>query len=233
MMKNSYGPSLTSEPESHTYKVNGQPFTSVTTRIGQYCEPFDANKIAQATLDRAASNATSNTKEERTVESIKEEWKSKAAHGTRIHNDIEKYMLTGKTTESPEFTRFMSFMSEFTTNFPEFQHFYPEQRLYDVNLRLAGTADLVVIDDARNCVIVDWKTTRKLYRTSSKMCKVPYDSMIDTNLTHYTLQLNYYRMMLERWYGVKVVLMLIVLLNPVNESFVCLNVDRVRVEDEC
>lgn len=72
---------------------------------------------------------------------------------------------------------------------------------------ICGTCDLLfyrkdlVFPEDSGYVIMDWKTNSKLYNDYNRKFKVnmlpPFNSMIDENISHYTLQFNLYQRMLE------------------------------------
>ena len=78
--------------------------------------------------------------------------------------------------------------------------------------KICGTCDLLFYEEdilfgGGQFVLADWKTNASLkndYKRKNNICmKFPFDNMIDDALSHYTLQFNLYRRMLES-VGVKI-----------------------------
>ena len=64
-------------------------FTSVTTFVEQFFEGFNAVKVAKKLIRKY------HRYKNRTVESLVEEWKGSAEYGTKVHQEIEKWILDG------------------------------------------------------------------------------------------------------------------------------------------
>ena len=85
------------------------------------------------------------------------------------------------------------------------QSYYCQGISEDGKFRIAGQADLVIID-GQDVYILDYKTNREIKKTSyfdrktkkSQMMKYPLNNIQDTNFWHYTLQLSTYAWMIEK-----------------------------------
>lgn len=209
---------LTYDGPSHLYTVDGEKYTSITTYIGYFHEHFNRSYEAK----REA------TRREVSEEQVIKEWNSAASHGSFVHKEIEEYLLklnkmldvdppdserTSRSVDPPDY--FKTFYEEFRRYFSDFNIVVPEQKLFDPERKIAGTADFVAVDPTGRAILIDWKTYEKMYTTSENgtMCREPYQHIPDCKLGHCKLQLNYYRSMLERWYGVTVIMMFIVIFN--------------------
>ena len=62
-------------------------FTSVTTYIDYFFEKFDAEKVAKKLVAKYPKY------ENRTVESLLEEWDKSAKYGTIVHDEIENWIF--------------------------------------------------------------------------------------------------------------------------------------------
>lgn len=149
-------------------------------------------------------------------ENILKEWAAKAAvaceRGTGIHKEHELEHLSGNTAEIKKLGLGGSFSTN-TTNKIELgvQRVYPELLLSyvseDGELRLAGQADLVIVD-GNDIYILDYKTNKSIDKKSfydrakkrSTMMKFPLNNLEDTNFWHYTLQLSTYAWMIQQAY---------------------------------
>jgi hypothetical protein len=92
--------------------------------------------------------------------------------------------------------------------------------------KLAGCADFIgrrlsKDGDQNRLVIWDWKRSQKIRYTAygGKMGKRPCDEMPDCNGSHYNLQLNTYRWLLEHTSGYRVEEMWIVVFHPDNGTY--------------
>ena len=146
--------------------------------------------------------------------SILKEWEEKrevsCIRGSAIHKELELGHLSGKTTEIKK----LGLGGKFDTNtsnliIPGIQAVYPELLLShvskDKSIRLAGQADLVIIDGF-DVYILDYKTSKKIELKSfydrktkkSQMMKYPLNNLQDTNFWHYSLQLSTYAWMIKK-----------------------------------
>lgn len=71
-----------------------------------------------------------------------------------------------------------------------------EERIFDEKLGLAGTYDAIVSKEEK-MYLVDWKTCRKIDKTSQVKMLKPYHKLDDCNYSHYSLQLHLYKKMLQ------------------------------------
>lgn len=142
------------------------------------------------------------------------EWDAKreesCIRGTKLHKELEMGHLSGETKEIQKLGLGGKFMTN-TTNKIEYgsQKVYPEILLSRVSpdgqLRIAGQADLVVVDGT-DVHILDYKTSKKIDKKSyydkkkkkSQMMKYPLNNIEDTNFWHYSLQLSTYAWMIEK-----------------------------------
>ena len=95
--------------------------------------------------------------------------------------------------------------------------FRTEWMIYDNDLKLAGSIDMVYENEDGTVDIYDWKRAKEIVRTNnfgdvaSTKC---IQHVPNTNFWHYSLQLNTYKYILERKYGKTVRNMRLVVLHP-------------------
>ena len=102
----------------------------------------------------------------------------------------------------------------------ELEAYRTEWMIYDKELKLAGSIDMVFKNKDGTLSIYDWKRCKEIKKENR------WDSAItecinhlpDTNYWHYSLQLNTYKAMLESKYGVKVKDLYLVCLHPNNKN---------------
>lgn len=192
------------EPESHTYRVDGEVFDSVTTVVEDMFERFDAEYWAT----RKATPGHPR-------EMILREWAAKGELarnlGTEMHDRIERYYL-GEPVEQwmtdGTFLRFAAFACDV-----RLRPARTEWRIFHEEARLAGTLDMLAFNEARELEIWDWKRSSKIVNTLGmpvvdnpygKTAFEPIDHIPDTVFHHYALQVSVYRRILEEKYGLRI-----------------------------
>ena len=167
-------------------------------------------KFDQTYLDRTGvtSDAFSTRKEE-----ILADWQEKreasCIRGTAIHRQHELEHLAGTTKELQHLGLGGKFSTNTSNRIEPGKGVYPELLLSrispDGKLRLAGQADLVIIDGF-DVYILDYKTNKKIDmkayfdRKTKKhsTMKYPLNNIQDTNFWHYSLQLSTYAWMIQK-----------------------------------
>ena len=83
----------------------------------------------------------------------------------------------------------------------ELEPYRTEWMVYDKDLKLAGSIDMVFKNKDGTLSIYDWKRTKGLSKTNRwQSAKKPVEHLPDTNFWHYALQLNVYKRILEEKY---------------------------------
>jgi ATP-dependent exoDNAse (exonuclease V) beta subunit len=212
-------------------------FLSVTTFVHKFFNDFNAD----VAIEKMMAGRKWNPSHElygKTPAEIKQLWHDRGVEsaelGTILHNNIEcflnnsdlpkdythamlleQYETQRKETESPEWKFFMQYVKDTPTKVP----FRTEWRIYDLNLKLAGSIDMVYknVDDG-SLSIYDWKRSKEIKR-ENKYEKSKQLGLPDCNFYHYSLQLNTYKYILEKTYGLKVRDLFLVILHPNNVSY--------------
>lgn len=147
------------------------------------------------------------------VAEILKEWEKKnkdaCERGTALHKFHELQALGGNV-ESLQYLKLGGkFSTKTDNNIVPGKGVYPELLLSrisdDKKLRLAGQADLIIVDDY-DVYILDFKTNRSLDKKSyfdNKTKKAttmlyPLTNIQDSNFWHYTLQLSTYAWMIQK-----------------------------------
>lgn len=217
---------LSFNEEQHLYTLDGTEMRSVSNVVGMFFREFDAVGVS---LKKCYGNEVEAAK-------LREVWESKGAvasqAGTFLHKQIEDY-LNGKQTPdllcdvqyngnylklndridiSREWSYFKAF--ERATAFTPFR---TEWRVYDAEAHIAGTLDFVCRCSDGTFEIYDWKRSSKidpLERNPWANGLNGLEHLTDTAYSHYCLQQNLYRYMLEKNYGLKVSRMNLVVMHP-------------------
>lgn len=120
--------------------------------------------------------------------------------GTAVHNEIEGYFNGDIMFEEVEDYRTYGAISAYNyqNNLHQFEARYPEIRIYDKELGLAGTVDMLGVTSDGEAVLLDWKTNKKDLFKGSKKAKKPVNELVDCSYSQYVLQLSTYAYILER-----------------------------------
>jgi hypothetical protein len=100
---------------------------------------------------------------------------------------------------------------------------------------LCGSIDMVFYSKKlKGYVIYDWKRSKEI-KTKNDFGNGygPVKHLPDSNYWHYTLQLNIYKYFLEKYYGLNVVDLCLVIIHPDNKNYrlIRLNILEEEVED--
>jgi ATP-dependent exoDNAse (exonuclease V) beta subunit len=236
--------------DNHEYSIIGMEYkpTSVTTLIHKYFPEFNADAVINNMM--TSRNWCKSKYFGRTPESIKEEWKTSgeeaARLGTVMHKNIEDYLNQESTTDiadmlvnqiisqeeydSKEFKMFLHFWTDFKRQYPILKPYRTEWLVYDSDVGIAGSIDCVLSDNQDNLVIIDWKRSKEIKMTNRYEKGIyPFNNYDNCNYSHYSLQLNFYRHMLETKYGKNVIFMMLVILHPNQPSYICHPINRIDI----
>ena len=214
---------ITFDEGPHIYTIDGDcNYTSVTTWNHSHFEPFNTDTIIDNMM--RGKNWTSSQYYGMSKQQIKEKWdlnrNEAASAGTKIHYDIECYYNNNVIdNDSIEYTYFKNFKEDYKNLTP----YRTEWMIYDKQLKLAGSIDMIFINNNGEYEIYDWKRCKEIKKKSyGKKAKTHCIShIIDSNFWHYALQLNTYKSILEKNYGIKISKMCLVCLHPnnINNSY--------------
>jgi ATP-dependent exoDNAse (exonuclease V) beta subunit len=219
----------------HVYTVKGENnYTSVTTWNHSHFKQFDADKVIKQMM--SSRRWYQNKYFNKSPEEIKAIWEANrddaAKAGTKMHYDIECYYNNMPVDNSSvEFNYFMNFVREH----PELKPYRTEWMVWDEELRLAGSIDMVFENKDGTLMIYDWKRSREIIRNkqyeeySITEC---ISHLPDTNFWHYSLQLNTYKAILEKNYGKKVTALRLVCLHPSNKNKNYIIIDVPDLQEE-
>ncbi len=233
---------------THTYTITTDvesKYTSVTTFIHSHFSQFDADSIIEK-MKKGRNWNPSNKYWGKTDLEIKEGWTQNAnmasGQGTQMHFGIECFMnqnledfenythenllklhdqniqdYTLPINSSLEWNYFIQFIKLF----PDFKPYRTEWTVYNEDLKLSGSIDMVYENPDGSLNIYDWKRAKEIVKTnpfkkySTTEC---IDDLPDTNFWHYSLQLNIYKALLELKYNKIVKDLYLVKLHPDNKS---------------
>lgn len=191
--------------KAHAYRVGRKKLISVTQFVKSFFPKFDEKKFA-----KLVANARTRKGVKTTMREVLKEWKAIASEGTAVHKEIELYIngqenrcdmlpfYDGRLKSQQGFRAVNELYKEYGEGI-----FYPELRIYSESLGIAGTIDLLILTKEGTAVIVDWKTNKTL-RGKVPDIEHTFADLIDGNLTHYSLQLGLYALILEDEYNIKI-----------------------------
>jgi len=225
-------------------------YTSVTTYNHHHFPEFDTDKVIKNMMN--GKNWKEGHKNwGMTADEIKQSWNKNGAEasgaGTIMHFDIECFMNQDLVDEnnndlkythadllemyeedlrdgkpalntSEEFGFFLKFVKEN----PELTPYRTEWLIYNEDLKLSGSIDMVYENPDGSLKIYDWKRSKGIAKTNGfdKYALTECISHLpDANFWHYSLQLNTYKAILEEKYGKKVTDLYLVVLHPNNTTY--------------
>jgi len=194
--------------KSHKYKYGKDELTSVTRFISKFFPEFEAKELAK----KLASFPWAK-KQGKTMRTFLKEWKETAEVGTKIHEYMENYCKN--TMQECDFEEILANKEykvqrgiEWLDKFLESKKKYillPEALVYDIPNKLAGTVDLIVVEENEDPVdkpyitLIDWKSNTNFTKNyDNQNGKEPISHLPNTKLSKYTLQLSMYAYMLEQ-----------------------------------
>ena len=187
----------------HKYILNEDPdfeFNSVTTVISNYFEPFKKEEIANKLVTTSPKYMGMSP-----IDLIAN-WDAARDFGTKVHNEIELFLNEDINPEAIESFAAIEWLKKYEKK-PEIK-IYPEVIVYSKELKIAGSIDILIHDQSSNCYeIIDWKTSKSIDKTSfgGKMGTHSITNhLMDCKFVHYSMQLSFYRYLLEKYYGLKI-----------------------------
>lgn len=191
----SYFTQLRFNEEQHKYTVDGKELTSVTTYVKKFIKPFDVFMMSHR-----VANSRKNRGLGLTAEYFRKYWKFKGEMARSIGN------ITHFFAESmPHFTEPSSPLEKAVIAFYEDiikdKEVIEAKELMCYYKGLSGTVDLITSDD-KGLIIRDYKTSKDLNRSYGKML-APFNSLKDSQLNQYSLQLLLYAYIIEKVTGNK------------------------------
>ena len=217
-------------------------YTSVTTWCHSNFSQFDADDIIN-TMMKGKNWKEGHKYWGLDINQIKELWEKNkdnvAGAGTNLHYDIECFynntsLKSGYTNkdlheyyksnlcdfldkQSIEWKYFIRFIDEN----PNLKPYRTEWLIYNEDIKIAGSIDMIFENEDGTLSIYDWKRVKNITRINNynkfaitqAICHLP-----DSNFWHYTLQLNTYKYIIEQKYNKIVRELFLVRLHPEAEE---------------
>ena len=215
------------EPCEHIYIYKGiKRMLPVSSLIAYFFEEFQALPQAENQLRYKGIPVEEN------LDKWERAGRMASEVGTFVHLQTENYfqrgffetecqLQFGSETEvvnvEQEKLHFLRFIRDY-----DIEPYRQEWPVYDKDLNIAGTIDLICKDDDGEFTIYDWKRSSKVVNAQGQPIVEGFRgkmscngiSLPDTSFYHYCIQQNLYRYMLESHYGIRVKAMNLVVLCP-------------------
>lgn len=242
--------------EGHRYDILtdiNHKYTSVTTWLHSHFPKFDADLVINNMM-KGRNWKEGNKYWGKSKEEIKILWSSNGSQaGTDLHYRIECFMNNNKmkfaythkelyeiynadnmsiidnnhAKEPIEWQYFINFVKDF----PGLKPYRTEWIVYNEDIKLAGSIDMIYENSDGTLSIYDWKRSKEItrinkwnkYALTPEICEMP-----DSNFWHYALQLNTYKAILEAKYDKKIRDLYLVRLHPDAEEN---NYELIKVPD--
>ena len=190
---------VTFDPKIHSYRntYTGAEYISATTLLNRFKRPFDAKTAAERVAKREGS----------TPEEVQAQWKKinteSKIYGTKIHSIIEQYNKE-KTVNEEHKPLIESYNA--LNIISDKDELLVEQQLYSHIDRMAGTADIIRVNNKGGFDIFDIKTNKRFnfYSQYGEKLLSPVDHLDSCEYTIYGLQLSLYAYMYHSMTGKKV-----------------------------
>ena len=230
--------------DNHEYFVNKKKISfSVSEIINNFFPKFDAehwSKIKAVEQLQEISEPYDDEIIKNTQNEILDSWDSKrkeaSKNGLIIHETIEKFYNQEKIDLIPhEFNYFQQFISKYPTLKP----YRTEWKIYNDELTLAGTVDMVYEKENGDLFLFDWKRSTRIVNDAGVLMlsdfKYAYDELshiADNSFNKYALQQNLYKYILENYYDKKISSMNLLVLHPRYHTYFHLQVPEMKKETE-
>jgi hypothetical protein len=235
----------------HVYYVKGRcnGWISVSKLCKKYFQPFNANRTARQMVSRKDfkthiryskyahfwQNNPLITNPDLCL-AITASWtkngQTQSKLGTELHDWVER-MLNDVLSPTE--------LQEGIDNYPErgYAHQYVKDRendgwvpfrtevmVYDSVIKLSGMVDALFKDKLGHIRMVDWKRSKEIRTTgfSNQMGVQLCSGLPDCNQSHYFLQLNMYKYVLETYYEIEIYSMQLVVFHPSNNNYIIVEV---------
>lgn len=236
------------QEEGHKYTILTDPestYTSVTTWNHSHFGHFDADEIIRKMM-KSKNWKEGHHYWGLTGEEIKDMWNKNrdnaAGAGTQLHYEIECFMNSNlllfrythleliqfynmyikfderEMWQRKEWLQYISFIEQT----PHLKPYRTEWMIYHEELKLSGSIDMVYENPDGSLSIYDWKRSKEISYESvfnKRALTQAIWHMDDCNFSHYALQLNTYKAILEQKYGKVVKELFLVRLHPDADNY--------------
>lgn len=219
---------------THIYTINGDAnYMSVTTWIHTFFPSFEAIHVIKKmrkSRNWNEDNQYFNMSDNEIVKQWDDGRREAAELGTLMHKNIENYYNGISFTTGFEKTKEYTLFKNYLQDHAEYKAYRTEWCVFAKPYKLAGSIDMVYIDPANpgKVIIADWKRSKEIKMTNKWERGIyPLTDIDNCNYWHYVLQLNVYRLIIEKYYDKQVSSMFLVILHPNQDNYIKITVPRV------
>lgn len=235
----------------HRYEITTDPlkrYTSVTTLVHSQFPKFNADAIISKMM-KSKGWVPGHKYWGLTPEEIKAQWNTSgtaaANSGTNLHGQIEAFMNDSRfrfeytQKELLQEYKIMSkydkvergieweFFIKFVEDHPHLKPYRTEWMIYDEDVKIAGSVDMVYENPDGTLEIYDWKRCKEITKVNGwhETATNPLISHLpSTNFWQYSLQLNTYKQIIEEKYDKIVTKLCLVRIHPDAQAYELLEV---------
>lgn len=230
--------------QAHDYYVDGELWKgSVTSFYHEFFPEFETDK--QITRMMSGKRWELSPYYGMTSTEIKDLWESIASdaseRGSRVHAAIEYYYNEDEIGKeairrdhpTPDYGYFLNFQREVAS---QWEPFRTELRAFDRELRLAGSVDMLYWSPRSTpehplLIMYDWKRSKKvLLEEAHGWGKPPLSHLPHHDLSHYQIQLNIYKALIERNTAYRIESMWLGVFHPNQADYVTVRVPDLQKE---
>jgi len=205
---------LVFDPVSHTYRHpdTNEEYISATTLLNRFKKKFDVEAVSKKIAE----------KEGVSQEEVKERWKKinsdSKVYGSKIHTVIETYNNSRVIEEGYE-GLIQSYKDLGIVK--DEDSILVEEKLHNHFYKVAGTADIVRLEDKGGFSVFDLKTNKKFnfFSQYSEYFHKPLSHLTACEYTIYALQLSLYAFMFQTMSGRRVNQLGVIYYNKENNNF--------------
>jgi len=229
----------------HIYLVGGEltKRPSVTKLIKQYKRPFLKEEAAARVAKRRGV----------TAESVKAEWDMASLYsttlGSLVHKHIEKFYIKCDEATSFAFDKLTEekkvlFLETYPKLVGHFKEFYKDNSDYisiknefvvgDIeDTMVCGMLDMLAHNPKTGSLeIWDFKTNKKIEHSQYGKLLFPFDDLWEGEINEYTIQLNVYKYLIEKYTKLKIDNLKVIWLNANNDSYRVFELESIQPKIE-
>ena len=180
---------------THIYTIKGMDDTpiSVTTLIESFFGSFNSDAVIDRMM--ASDNWPQSKYYGQTKEQIDQNWKDSGDESSRLGNELHEaidYFMNGELEPdqvpiTPEFLYFLQFYQDLIMLNPGWKLYRTEWRIFDRELKIAGSIDMVLINSSGDLWLLDWKRSKKVSLQGSTKAKRPISHLDDCKYNKYSI----------------------------------------------
>lgn len=214
------------QDEGHKYWINGdnKNVISVTEFYKKFFPEFEtkSDEIINAIINSEKYKDPDYKYHNMSAEAIKKSWKNIGNEasdlGKQLHKDIEDFYNSREEHFENDNEIVSKQFAQFYEDHKHIKIYRTEWLVFVEKLKLAGAIDAVFKNEDGTYSIYDWKRSKEIKYESEDDGKYPFEHLPNVNFSHYSLQLNIYREILEKYYDFRIKDMFIIVFHPNNEG---------------